>query len=90
MKKDTSIFKLIGSIFTSITCVSCAPQQTQLIPPAPSQENALSPLYLFQNTEEVENISLNVEGNIPAWLEGEFVRNGPGLIRDNKGETVKS
>lgn len=90
MKKDNSIFKIIGSIFTSLTCVSCAPQQTHLIPPPSSQENALSPLYLFQNTEESENIPLKVEGKIPSWLEGEFVRNGPGLIRDNKGETVKS
>ncbi|MBI2707961.1 MAG: carotenoid oxygenase family protein, partial [Proteobacteria bacterium] len=90
MKKDNSIFKIIGSIFTSLTCVSCAPQQTHLIPPASSQENALSPLYLFQNTEESENIPLKVEGKIPSWLEGEFVRNGPGLIRDNRGETVKS
>ncbi len=89
-KKMHSFLKIIGSIFTSLTCVSCASQHPHPMPSTPSQKNDLSPLYLFQSLEESENIPLKVDGEIPSWLEGEFVRNGPGLIRDNRGETVKS
>ena len=89
-KKAHSLLKIIGSIFTSLTCVSCVSQHPHPMSPTPSQKNDLSPLYLFQNTEESENILLKVEGNIPSWLEGEFVRNGPGIVKDNTGEIVKS
>lgn len=50
----------------------------------------MTPLYLFQNTEEMENIPLQIEGTIPEWLDGEFIRNGPGLIKDSRGKKVKS
>jgi carotenoid cleavage dioxygenase-like enzyme len=45
----------------------------------------MSPLYFFQNLDEMENIALEVEGEIPAWLRGEYVRNGPGIIEGPNG-----
>jgi beta,beta-carotene 9',10'-dioxygenase len=81
MKKAPLILTTIGLALTSMWCASA-----QL----PPQGATLSPLYLFQNTEEVENLPLRVEGKIPTWLEGEFVRNGPGIVRDTRGEYVKS
>lgn len=53
------------------------------------QGHKMTPLYLFQNTEELENVPLNVEGKIPVWLEGEFVRNGPGIV-EGPCNSVKS
>lgn len=31
--------------------------------------------------EQVEELELEVEGKLPAWIEGTFVRNGPGTYK---------
>jgi beta,beta-carotene 9',10'-dioxygenase len=45
----------------------------------------MSPLYFFQNCEESDHLPLKVTGKIPEWLRGEFIRNGPGLVKDKTG-----
>lgn len=52
-----------------------------------SQSNIMSPLYFFQNTEEIQNASLPVKGTIPLWLSGQLVRNGPGIV-ESRGNFV--
>jgi beta,beta-carotene 9',10'-dioxygenase len=36
------------------------------------------------NMEEVQLDDLSVKGDIPAWLEGSLIRNGPGLVQADK------
>jgi len=81
---------LIGLFFASFICVGCSPSQDQLVTNANPQTMKFSPLYLYQNTEEVENFPLTTTGKIPPWLEGEFVRNGPAIVRDQRGNPIKS
>jgi carotenoid cleavage dioxygenase-like enzyme len=81
--------KIIGFVLTSIFCVACASEKHHNKYDSSFQEYKMSPLYLFQNTEEMENIVLKVDGKIPEWLQGEFVRNGPGIIQGKNGP-VKS
>lgn len=83
------MLKALGIILAGIICMSCASTQNNTKTSILFQENEMSPLYLFQNTEEIDNLSLKIEGKIPEWLQGEFVRNGPGLIKDGQG-SVKS
>ncbi len=47
-----------------------------------------TPLYLYQNMEEQENVPLVVEGTIPDWVEGDFVRNGPALVKSPQGSVT--
>lgn len=49
----------------------------------------MSPLSFYQNTQEMEHTPLKVDGKIPAWLHGQYVRNGPGIIK-GKNSSVKS
>lgn len=83
------MLKIIGVALTSILCVACASEQHPNKHDGSFQEYKMSPLDLFQNTEEMENITLKVDGKIPEWLQGEFVRNGPGVIQ-GKNDSVKS
>lgn len=81
--------KILGAVLTGILCVSCASDPNEGKQTAAFREHPMTPLYIFQNTEEMENIPLKVEGAIPEWLDGEFVRNGPGLVKGPHG-SVKS
>lgn len=45
-------------------------------------------IYLFQNAEEFENVALKVHGKIPEWLNGSFIKTGPGLMKDKRGHTT--
>lgn len=81
--------KIIGTLLAGILCVSCVSEKNHTKQDLSFQKFKMSPLYLFQKTEEMENIALKVEGTIPEWLQGEFVRNGPGLIKGKNG-SVKS
>lgn len=77
--------KLIAVLFTGFVCSSCSEKQKHEITHVSTQGKEMTQLYLFQNTEEKENIKLKVKGKIPEWLEGEFIRNGPGIIKDKNG-----
>jgi len=71
-----SVSNLIGAIMMTLM-TGCSAETNH-------QENQfprMSPLYLYQNTEELANVRLKVTGHIPEWVQGEFVRNGPGLIQ---------
>jgi hypothetical protein len=86
------VFRARLNILNSTQLNSTQLNSTQLNPSLPPpQENALSPLslYLFQNTDETENIPLQVE--VTSFLAGRRIC--PQWTRprkDNKGETVKS
>lgn len=75
------MLRLIGIFLATALCVSCSSKESNIPWRTNFQNRKMSPLYLFQNRTEMENIPLKVEGRIPEWLEGEFVRNGPGLVR---------
>lgn len=75
------MLKLIGIFLVSIICASCSSKESNIPWRAEFQNRKMSPLYFFQNREEMANIPLKVEGYIPTWLEGDFIRNGPGLVR---------
>jgi carotenoid cleavage dioxygenase-like enzyme len=77
--------KILGSLVAGILCVSCASPPDSDQQDTAFKEHPMTPLYLFQNTEELENVPLKVMGTIPEWLEGEFVHNGPGLVQGPKG-----
>jgi len=77
--------KYLGTFLASLLCVSCSPKSKN----TSFQRGEMSPLYFYQNMEELENVPLKVHGKIPDWLEGEFVRNGPGIIKGQKA-SVKS
>lgn len=81
--------KILGIALMGLFCVSCTSSPDHGKQDMPFQAHQMSPLYLFQNTEEVDHALLNVEGTLPLWLEGEFVRNGPGLVEGPHG-SVKS
>jgi carotenoid cleavage dioxygenase-like enzyme len=49
------------------------------------QADEIRPLGLMSLTQEVPNIKLLVRGEVPQWLEGTLVRNGPALF--NVGDT---
>ena len=38
----------------------------------------------LRNSEEVDIAQLSVEGQIPDWLSGELLRNGPGWVNIDK------
>ena len=75
------VLKSITFIFISIGCISCVSQEA---PRHTGPQTGFSPLYLYQNREEIKDLSLRIEGKIPHWLEGDFVRNGPGLVKSSK------
>ncbi len=79
--------KIISVLLISFICVGCMTQQEKTSHHTSFPE--MSPLYMFQNTQEMENVDLKVYGKIPEWLQGDFVRNGPGLIR-TKTSSIKS
>lgn len=81
--------KILGAVLTGILCTSCTLTPDHGKQDLSFQGHPMTPLYLFQNTKEMEHVPLKVEGTLPEWLEGEFVRNGPGLVEGPAG-AVKS
>jgi carotenoid cleavage dioxygenase-like enzyme len=43
----------------------------------------MSPLDFYQNNQEMDATAVKVKGKIPSWLQGQYVRNGPGIIKGN-------
>jgi len=87
--QDQTMLKTIRIFLISLLCVSCASHDDS-IPGYPAfHDTPMSPLYYYQNLEEVKDVPLTVQGRIPAWLEGEFVRNGPAIIK-GKTQSVRS
>ncbi len=44
------------------------------------QKGVMSP-WLIRNDSQIEEVGLEVKGQIPKWLSGSFVRNGPGTYK---------
>lgn len=80
---------IFGAVLIGLLCASCTCTPENEQQNTPFQAHPMTPLYFFQNTEELENVSLAVEGTLPEWLEGEFVHNGPGLV-SSPGGNVRS
>lgn len=83
------MLKAIATLLLSLAFVACTSKHDNPQQDLAFQEHKMSPLYFFQNAEEVDNMALQVEGEIPEWLRGEYIRNGPGLIEGPNG-SVKS
>jgi beta,beta-carotene 9',10'-dioxygenase len=80
----TQHFAIIALLFAVILCACSTPQYTQKAD-LPAHSGKFTPLEAFQNLSEMENVPLKVKGKIPSWLVGDFVRNGPGIVKDKCG-----
>jgi beta,beta-carotene 9',10'-dioxygenase len=83
------ILRTIKYAFIAVVCASCASQEDAQRGTPAFHDTPLSPLYYYQNLEEVKDVPLTVQGRVPTWLEGEFVRNGPAIIK-GKTQSVRS
>lgn len=83
------MLKVIAPLLFTFACVGCTSSTNNIQQDLAFQEHKMSPLYCFQNLDEMENVALEVEGDIPEWLRGEYIRNGPGIIEEPNG-SVKS
>lgn len=41
--------------------------------------------HLRENTSEISHISLSIKGEIPHWLKGVYIHNGPGILKGKEG-----
>ena len=71
---------LFFSFFKTLLRLWICFQQFSIHSQASSRHNVMTPLYFFQNTEEIKNVPLHVSGKVPQWLSGQLIRNGPGIV----------
>jgi beta,beta-carotene 9',10'-dioxygenase len=82
--KISSMYRNFFPILVIVFMTGCFPQED-----AQHQFAEMSPLDFYQNSQEMEPTAVKVTGKIPDWVQGQYVRNGPGIIK-GKNTAVKS
>lgn len=72
----TKIFSFLPIVFSAVCLLSCTNSTETLESELVSTKN--DKLFKVREGVEADNIPLGIQGKIPLWLEGTYVRNGPG------------